>query len=440
MASSGDVSPSAWPALHLAELADVNPESLGTGTAPNRRFRYIDLSAAKRGEIDWSSVREVSFGGAPSRARRVVQAGDVLFGTVRPTLQSHGAIPADSPDGSIVVSTGFSVIRARHGSADPRFLLQSIMSDELMRQARRLAVGSNYLAVNESDVKRFRLPTPPVPEQRLIAEILDTVDEAIRDTEQLIAKLQRIKHGLLHDLLTRGIEKNSELRDVRRRPEQFKDTHVGRVPSEWNVDKLGRWLIGRPRNGYSPTEVEEFTGWKMLGLGCLTPEGFEPRQLKNAPISDRRLRPFLLQEGDLLLSRSNTRELVGLAGVYRDIGLPCTYPDLIMRLTPTPATSSRFLELVLRSPRVRRQLQAGASGTSGSMVKITGTSAVSLDIAMPPPDEQEQILDFLDIAEERIALEIKEGAKLRRLRLGLMEDLLTGRVCVTKLLDEEGAR
>ena len=88
---------------------------------------------------------------------------------------------------------------------------------------------------------------PSLPEQRRIAEILDTLDEAIRKTEQVIAKLQQMKQGLLHDLLTRGIDENGELRDPERHPEQFKDSALGRIPREWEVAPFERnsWP-GRP--------------------------------------------------------------------------------------------------------------------------------------------------------------------------------------------------
>ena len=79
---------------------------------------------------------------------------------------------------------------------------------------------------------------PPPRTVRCIAEILDTLDEAIRKTEQVIAKLQQMKQGLLHDLLTRGIDDNGELRDPERHPEQFKDSPLGRIPREWRVASI----------------------------------------------------------------------------------------------------------------------------------------------------------------------------------------------------------
>ena len=76
----------------LAELADTNPEALGAGVYSGLGFKYIDLSSVSAGKVDWNLAPEVTLLSAPSRARRVLRHGDVLFGTVRPNLQSHGIV------------------------------------------------------------------------------------------------------------------------------------------------------------------------------------------------------------------------------------------------------------------------------------------------------------------------------------------------------------
>lgn len=121
----------------------------------------------------------------------------------------------------------------------------------------------------------------------------------------------------------------------------------------------------------------------MLGLGCLTPSGFRPLQLKNAPLSDLRTERAILNDGDLLISRANTRELVGLSGRFRAFGTPCIYPDLMMRLKPNGRITPEYLEITLRAPETRRQIQAAASGTSGSMVKISSSVVCNLLVAVP---------------------------------------------------------
>ncbi len=286
-----------------------------------------------------------------------------------------------------------------------------------------------------SDVQRVEVDVPPLPEQRRIAEVLDTVDEAIRKTEEVIAKLEQMKQGLLHDLLTRGIDENGELRDPERHPEQFKDSPLGRIPRGWEVGALANWLLQRPKNGYSPKQVDEWTGTVMLGLGCLTESGFRPVQLKNAPRDDTRLASALLEPGDLLVSRSNTRERVGLAGIYRDVGSPCIYPDLMMRLRPSSDVLTPYLEAVLLSPIVRSQIEAVAVGTSGSMVKINAKKVLRLTIPVPPTQEQGEIMTRLGQIEDVISEEEADVAKLRVAKRGLMDDLLTGRVRVN--VDDE---
>jgi type I restriction enzyme S subunit len=281
-----------------------------------------------------------------------------------------------------------------------------------------------------------RVPASTTEQQR-IGEVLDTVDATIRSTESVISKLERVEQGMLHDLLTRGIEVGGELRDPTTHPAEFGETPLGAIARSLPVKTVGEVLARRPKNGHSPPEAGEWTGTWMLGLGCLTPSGFAPRQLKPAPRDDPALVPALLVDGDLLMSRSNTREFVGLVGQYRDVGAPCTYPDLMMRLIPNGEISKAFLELALRSHSCRRQIQSLASGTSGSMVKIGSATVMNLKIVVPEKDEQERIVSAHASFKERIAQEVKELQKLKLLRSGLMDDLLRGKVRVS--LDEGAA-
>lgn len=177
--------------------------------------------------------------------------------------------------------------------------------------------------------------------------------------------------------------------------------------------RLGSVLELPPRNGYSPKDVPEWTGLKALGLGCLTPKGFAPSQLKNVPDSAM-ARRFTLVDGDLLMSRANTRELVGLVGRFRQFGTACIYPDLMMRLRPKAEQClPGYLEIVLRSATVRRAVQAGARGTSESMVKISASLVEDLRIPLPPLPEQRDIIAAHEAFERRIGALERELDKLR---------------------------
>jgi type I restriction enzyme S subunit len=298
--------------------------------------------------------------------------------------------------------------------------------------------GSTMKHIKRGELREFFVNLPVErDEQSKLAHVLDTLDTAIHQTEAIIAKLKAVKQGLLHDLLTRGIDANGELRPPQAEaPHLYKESPLGWIPNDWISGPLACWLDGKPKNGYSPQEAGEWTGIQMLGLGCLTLQGFQPLQLKPAPRGDKRLSSALLSDGDLLMSRANTRDLVGMVGVYRDVGTPCTYPDLMMRLRPSTETSTQFLQFVLQTSVVRRQVQAHAVGTSGSMVKISGKIVSNLVVAIPGKTEQNQILALLAAGDARLNAELEKVAVLRKLKAGLMDDLLMGRVRVTPLLAE----
>ncbi|WIY05610.1 restriction endonuclease subunit S [Amycolatopsis mongoliensis] len=246
---------------------------------------------------------------------------------------------------------------------------------------------------------------PPLGEQKRIVEALDAVGESIRSAGRHLAKMEAMGRGLLAGVFSAG-----------------SGERVG-----WTSFRVGELLNGRPKNGYSPKAGNGFSGTYMLGLGCLTVNGFSATQLKYAPGDDPAVGRAVLTDGDLLIGRANTRDLVGMIGRYADIGYPCIYPDLMMRLRVGDKVLPEFLELLLRSDDCRRQIQARASGTSESMVKISADIVLNLTVRVPSIAEQQRILDMnnsLSVAVNDARLEI---AKLRRFSDGMMDSLLTGR-------------
>jgi type I restriction enzyme S subunit len=130
------------------------------------------------------------------------------------------------------------------------------------------------------------------------------------------------------------------------------------------------------------------------------------------------------------MSRSNTFDLVGLVGRYSDVGVPCVYPDLMMKLVTNKLVRSEFLELVLRNVDTRQQIKRMSQGTSGSMVKISAGGIVKLLVRIPNLPEQDRLLSIFTAETANIQALEREKAKLRLLKQGLMDDLLTGRVRV----------
>ncbi len=187
-----------WREVELSTLARIDPETLGSGTDPSELIDYVSLEDVDRGELVGHA--RLRFGSAPSRARRVVRDMDVLFGTVRPNLQSHvlygGGLRRP------IASTGFAVARTIPGSADPRFLFHLLMSHLATIQIDRIIAGSNYPAVSSGDVRTLKFRIPKLREQAAIGEALADCDAELALLKVRLAKAGAVKQGMMQELLT----------------------------------------------------------------------------------------------------------------------------------------------------------------------------------------------------------------------------------------------
>ena len=383
----------------LESLAEINPRSPAARTGESVSFVAM-ADVSERGFLENVHVRSAS----PGYTSFV--EGDVLLAKITPCMENgKGAHVRRLPIPKGQGSTEFHVLRARPGTSD-RFLYHLTRTEFFRLSAEALMTGSaGQRRVPTEFFSKYAVRVPPLKEQRRIAEILDTVDETIQATERVIAKMELRAVGLMR--------------------RSFGGTTW---QSGLETASVGSLLRNRPKNGKSPVESPVWNGAFVLGLGCLKAGGFSPEQLKFAPELDSFLSSALLSDGDLLISRSNTLDRVGFVGRYQDVGAPCIYPDLMMRLSVGVDASSRFLELALQSEPARRQIEAAASGTSGSMVKITGSTVTGLKVPLLPLDDQIAIADVFDEHGAAIAEERRTVAKIRQLRSGLASDLLSGRV------------
>lgn len=190
--------PKSWDVVFISDLAFIDRESLSSSTFPDYQFFYIDITSVKTCFIDIPSTK-IKYSDSPSRARRVVKKGDVLLSTVRPNLKAFAYVENDCLDW--VCSTGFSVLSPKDGN-DGRFIFYSILSEFVTKQIEALVVGSNYPAINSTDVKSLLVLRPSLSEQKKIASILNSIDICIKNNHQKLHKTEALKKSLMQDLLT----------------------------------------------------------------------------------------------------------------------------------------------------------------------------------------------------------------------------------------------
>ncbi|WP_312381496.1 restriction endonuclease subunit S [Stutzerimonas balearica] len=174
-----------WPLVQIGKYAD-KVRTWNPAAGEECIFQYVDLSSVDKSRkvIDLDNVAEISSAEAPSRARQLVVAGDVLVATVRPNLNGVAVVPAEL--NGATASTGYCVLRADEKNLHGRYLFHWVQTGSFVEDMMSKATGANYPAVSDKIVKESKIPLPPLPEQKRIAAILDKADAIRRKRQQAI--------------------------------------------------------------------------------------------------------------------------------------------------------------------------------------------------------------------------------------------------------------
>jgi type I restriction enzyme S subunit len=296
----------------------------------------------------------------------------------------------------------------------------------------KLATMTAQPLITQTNLSKLRAPVPEdLCEQAYIAAVLDTIDEAIAKTEAVIAKLRQIRDGLLHDLLTRGLDENGEIRDPIFNPNQFKDSPLGKIPNGWEAKGIKDCYLIPSRNGLYKKVSSYGFGHRMIHMPQMFKSTIvETNEAVRVEVTPAELQRYALEEGDLLFARRSLNlEGAGLCSIIPELKEPVTFESSIIRVRLDrrkilPHFAVEFLRspkgYLLRRPFIR---QVAVSGVSSEDVG-------QFLLPCPEPSEQERILSVLEIYDQALSLFEKKLVKLNSIKEGLMSDLLIGRVRV----------
>lgn len=175
--------PEGWEVKRLDEIADVNPQSITKKNAPEE-IGYIDIKSVGTGTIN--DVKAMSFDDAPSRARRVVVDGDIIWATVRPNRKQFSYICKPAPN--TIASTGFAVLRSKNLPAS--YLYSFTTTDSFTGYLVNHATGSAYPAVNTDIFQKADILVPP---KKLMEKFDELCADAISQSEVLKKKNKNLK-------------------------------------------------------------------------------------------------------------------------------------------------------------------------------------------------------------------------------------------------------
>lgn len=344
----------------IGRLTDIaktwNPQKSGlVGT-----FSYVDIGSVDHQTKTISNVSKLAYAEAPSRARQLVQAGDVLVSTVRPNLNAVAVVPAEL-DGA-TVSTGFCVLKPTPELIG-RYLFNWVKSPEFVRDMTARATGQSYPAVSDRIVRESCIPLPStLAEQRAIAEILDQVDELTVKRHQSVALLDDLAQSVFLEM--------------------FGDPGAGR--SHWTRSTVAA-VADRVTDGEHITPKREENGIKLLSArnirdGYVDFENVDYISIGEYERLRKRCNP---QNGDVLISCSGT--IGRVATVETDEPLALVRSVALIKPNRSMITST-YLATYLRTPALKAEMLRRAN--SSSQANLFQGPIRALPILVPPLDLQ----------------------------------------------------
>jgi type I restriction enzyme S subunit len=414
----------------LSDSSEVNPPTDLHGLDGNTTVSFIPMAdVSESGEWINQQARPLK---DVRNGYTCFQEGDILFAKITPCMENgKGAHAVNLLNGIGFGTTEFHVLRAK-SRVHSRFIYHWIMNEELRRKAEARMTGSaGQRRVPASFLGEFKVPFPPLPEQCRIAEILDTIGEAIQKTEALISKLKAMKQCLLHDLLTRGLDKNGKLRDPKAHPEQFKDSPLGRIPREWGVVSIGE-IASYVGSGLTPrggSEVYKISGIMFIRSQNVT---FEGLKLEDIAFIDSKTHEQMRRSEvfayDVLLNITGA-SIGRCCPLSEGLGPTNVNQHVCAIRLPNPYREDAFyLSSILASHIGQHQIDVLNAG--GNREGLNYQQLRSFVIPWPEKDERTKAANIIVAHDARIRAEEQYRDKLKLQKKGLMHDLLTIKVRV----------
>ena len=387
--------PDGWRTAHLGEVADIQ--------------KGVSFTSK---ELVPGNVPVIAGGREPAYYHN---SSNRPAGTV--TVSASGAYAGfvafhDTP----ILATDCTTVRARPGFSDTTFVFHALKQSERVLYQRRS--GSAHPHVYPRDIASLSVLFPPLPEQLAIAAVLDSIDEAIERTEEVITATERLRDALLHELLTRGLPgHHTTWRDV---------PGLGTIPADWEVVRLGDVCAPSSYGAAAPARSFDPKLPRYVRITDITDDGrLRPDDARSA--DPAQVEGFELEPGDLLFARSGAT--VGKTFLYRSEDGPCVYAGYLIKFRALPETAvPEFLELWTRSPFYRKWVASMLR--AGAQPNINAAEYSSLSLALPPLPEQRAIVSALDSVEAAIERTRAERAALQSSKASTADALLTGRVRV----------
>ena len=417
--------------IPLGDLFEIVKGSICPFLFPDEEFAHHSLPA-----FDLTGGPAIEFGKQIESNKTLLSEPVVLLSKLNPRTSRVSLVDPTNAELRHCCSTEFIALKTKENGLSLSFYKYYFQTHRFRALLNSVAVGTtnSHVRVNPSETLKWVVPHPSKVEQAKIVEILSTVDLAIEQTEALITKQQRIKAGLMQDLLTRGIDKHGNLRSES--THLFRDSDLGRIPVEWETKPLSSVVDLQVGYALKSSWFSE-DGVRLLrgeNVGTGTPDWKDTRWLP--PEIAAKYQGYNLVAGDLIIGMDRTFTKQGFkVSLLDEHDTPCLLVQRVGLFVPLHIPRG-FMQLLIQSPSYQRALLLEQKGMD--IPHLSKAEILTPLVPVPQsPDEMEAIARHVEVMRFSLQNNISSLAKLRCLKTALMQDLLTGNKRVMSLLEPE---
>lgn len=251
--------PAGWVVKKLGDVVDINKHSIGK--FDNLSFiNYLDTGNITEGRINQIQKLIIGKDKVPSRCKRKVSCGDVLYSTVRPNQKHFGYL--SNIYENMIVSTGFCVIHTNELEAHSKYIYYFLTLDSITEHLQSIAEQSKatYPSINPPDLLNLDIILPPIEEQKEIAAILSSLDDKIELNQQINKKLEEMAQAIFKEWFIDFNFPDENGNPYRDSGGAMIDSELGQIPASWSIkslDEIAEFTNGLAMQKFRPTEHEK---------------------------------------------------------------------------------------------------------------------------------------------------------------------------------------
>jgi len=415
--------PKDWEVVKLGELYSEVTKDRQVYLEDDKEYKQVTVALYANG----LRLRRVAFGrDIAVKKQYLIRTGDLIFSKIDARNGAYGFVN-ECLDGAIV-SGDFPILEMKGRSCDEYFLWYYLKIDKNWHKFRNLAIGTtNRKRIQPKEfMNNLFIPLPPLEEQKAIAYVLSTVQEAREKTEKVIEATKELKKSLMKHLFTYGPVSLEEASRI-----NLKETEIGEIPKDWEVVKLGE--VAELKIGRTPPRKEK-ESWENGTFPWVSISDMQQNRIITCTrerITEYALKKYfrdIATAGTLLMSFKLT---IGRTSI---LGIDAVHNEAIASILPTHDIDKIYLLYYLPTIDFAKHFDKAIKGNTLNKDKMR-----DLPIPLPPLPVQKRIAEILQTVDEKIQAEEKKKQALDSLFNSMLHMLMSGKLRVQFQTSEEGA-